>query len=317
MSAPRFLLLALLVTALPSQGAPVYRVQQPGPAMPLQFGYRDGAESIRITVDGDQVQATCNDQPLAKERLRRQGSRVLLYDPHLALTAQLDLWVGGGALRTFAEKRPMRVGLTLQVPSPEEVKSLGVDAMAVRKVTRVTPGLPAAKAGLVVGDVLVQLDGDPLVTESRLRSLLLAKKPGDKVRVVVLRGAAKVPCAITLEAASSTGAWVQDDGAAQNYVQGLRALGSGQQILEWTHDLGMPPSSAGPTPPSVHVQGQRMLVMSSGGAASSSSSAAAAGSDDPQQELHRLQQRLDQMERMLEKLIEMREKAAGKDDKSK
>lgn len=322
-------LLLLLAVALPAQSAPQSPQRRPAPPpLPLQFGYRDGAETIRIDVAGDDLTVTCNNQPLAKERMRRQGSRVLLYGPHYELTAQLILWSGGGSLQTFVEKRPMVVGFRLQVPSPAEVEKLGVDAMKVRKVLSVTPGLPAAKAGIVAGDMLLQLDGDPVVTEARLRSTLLRKKPGDQVRLLLRRGETEMPCAITLEPATAVTSFYEvDSSAAQNYVQGLRTLGGDSGVWQWVGGLGAPQPAPAAPPAVVHLDGKNMLMITPGGlsaSASSSSSSSSVGTangagsgDDARLELQRLQQRLDAMERMLQKLVEMREKSAGKDGNSK
>lgn len=316
-SAPLWLSLTLLALALPAQSAPVARAAHKPP--PLQFGYRDGAESICIEVAGDQLTATCNGKPLAKERLHRQDDRVLLYGPRYELTAQLLLWSGGGSLQVFADKRPMVIGFTLQVPTPDEVRPHGVEPMNVRKVLSVRPGLPAAKAGIAAGDLLLQVDGQPLVTETRLRALLLDKKPGDEVRLLLLRGEARLPCTVRLEPATTApGMFGFDAAAAHRYVQGLRALGADREAIELAGRLGV---SRVVSPPLVHVDGGRMLVMSGDGtaaaAAAGSATANGGATGDERQELQQLQQRLDQMERMLQQLIELRSKDARRGDGNK
>jgi putative serine protease PepD len=54
-------------------------------------------------------------------------------------------------------------------------------------VASVTPGGPAARAGLHVGDVIVSIDGKPTPTISALSGVLAELKPGQTVRVVVKR----------------------------------------------------------------------------------------------------------------------------------
>jgi len=54
-------------------------------------------------------------------------------------------------------------------------------------IDQVIKNSPAAKAGLKVGDVLVNLDGHSVDSPGRLRSLMRSYKPGAKVRLEVVR----------------------------------------------------------------------------------------------------------------------------------
>jgi M6 family metalloprotease-like protein len=56
------------------------------------------------------------------------------------------------------------------------------------KVTRVTKGLPADKAGIKTNDVLVKLDGVTLSAGANLGDLLASREPGDQVIVAYRRG---------------------------------------------------------------------------------------------------------------------------------
>ncbi len=55
------------------------------------------------------------------------------------------------------------------------------------RVDRITPGMPAAEAGLKEGDVILKLDGTEINGTERLSSTLAARKPGDTVTVTFKR----------------------------------------------------------------------------------------------------------------------------------
>jgi len=60
------------------------------------------------------------------------------------------------------------------------------------------PGGPAERAGLRAQDILVGIDGQPIATTGDLRRELFRKKPGDTVRVEVVRDGRRVTLTITL-----------------------------------------------------------------------------------------------------------------------
>lgn len=54
-------------------------------------------------------------------------------------------------------------------------------------VARVLPGGPAVAAGVLVGDVIVEVDGHRIATRADLHARLAEKKPGERVRLGVVR----------------------------------------------------------------------------------------------------------------------------------
>ena len=74
----------------------------------------------------------------------------------------------------------------------------GVNGSAGARIGEVRPGTPAAKAGLKAGDVVVKIDGTSVGSSDRLRSLIDAKRPGDKVKLTVQRGGETVTLDVTL-----------------------------------------------------------------------------------------------------------------------
>jgi serine protease Do len=65
-------------------------------------------------------------------------------------------------------------------------------------VVSVARGYPAAQAGIRVEDFIVGLDGEPIEHAGELRRLLRAKRPGDTVRVEIMRGNQRLTLSVRL-----------------------------------------------------------------------------------------------------------------------
>jgi S1-C subfamily serine protease len=65
-------------------------------------------------------------------------------------------------------------------------------------VLHVEPAGPAEKAGIVLGDVIVELQGKPALDTDNLRDLLASAKIGDTVKATVVRGGSPVDVSLTL-----------------------------------------------------------------------------------------------------------------------
>jgi M6 family metalloprotease-like protein len=79
-----------------------------------------------------------------------------------------------------AVSRPLTPGQRVVLGVQIEPDSDGV------KVTAVSDGMPAARAGIKIGDIIAKLNGNP-VTPETLPQQLLNYRPGDEVRVSLLR----------------------------------------------------------------------------------------------------------------------------------
>src|SRR5690606_3576292 len=62
-----------------------------------------------------------------------------------------------------------------------------LDEVAGAAVASVQPGTAAARAGLMLGDVIVALDSQPIRTANELTASLARRQPGEKVRLTVVR----------------------------------------------------------------------------------------------------------------------------------
>ncbi|HMQ33039.1 MAG TPA: trypsin-like peptidase domain-containing protein [Chloroflexaceae bacterium] len=93
--------------------------------------------------------------------------------------------------------RPVFLGLGVQ---PAELPA-GAGASGQRTgllVAQLAPGGPAAAAGVLVGDLLVALDGRPLADSEALLEALAERSPGDVVRLDLARGGRPATLAATL-----------------------------------------------------------------------------------------------------------------------
>lgn len=66
-------------------------------------------------------------------------------------------------------------------------------------VVHVEPSGPADRAGILLGDVLVELHGKSLENVENVQQILLSAKAGDKVPATVLRGGSPTEFAVTLQ----------------------------------------------------------------------------------------------------------------------
>jgi putative serine protease PepD len=90
--------------------------------------------------------------------------------------------------------------------------SLGISAQTVADaagqpagvgVVRVTPGGPAAAAGIRAGDIIIGLAGQPVPSLAELQSVLAAHKPGDRVPARVSRDGTQFTVQVTLGSITS------------------------------------------------------------------------------------------------------------------
>jgi S1-C subfamily serine protease len=67
-------------------------------------------------------------------------------------------------------------------------------------VVHVEPGSPAEKAGILLGDVLVNLADKPVADTDAVQHILRAHKAGDALAAGLVRGGAMVAVSVHLEA---------------------------------------------------------------------------------------------------------------------
>ncbi len=90
------------------------------------------------------------------------------------------------------------IGIGLQKLTPELAKALGAPSAQGALVTAVLPDQPGARAGLKQDDVITQVDGQAVSSESQLRRTVALRAPGSSVELTVYRGGKPREVKVTL-----------------------------------------------------------------------------------------------------------------------
>jgi S1-C subfamily serine protease len=92
------------------------------------------------------------------------------------------------------------LGIAMQpVAVPETLRGkLKSAAAGGLMVLHVEPGGPADRAGIVLGDVIVELQGKPALDTEHIQDLLASAKVNDKIAMMLIRGGAPLELSITL-----------------------------------------------------------------------------------------------------------------------
>lgn len=91
-------------------------------------------------------------------------------------------------LKQFGHLRRQEIGIGIQTITPSIAVGLGLSQNYGVIISDVLPGGPAEAAGLMVGDVLVSIDGQPADNLPSVNYYFLLRDSSEKVEVKVLRG---------------------------------------------------------------------------------------------------------------------------------
>ncbi|HET7558021.1 MAG TPA: Do family serine endopeptidase [Rhodanobacteraceae bacterium] len=96
------------------------------------------------------------------------------------------------------------LGVEAQDLTPQVATALGTSAHSGALITEVTPGSPAAKAGLKPGDLVVAVDGKPIDNAQDLRNAQGLKPLGTTLQLGIERGSKHMQVSATLAADANT-----------------------------------------------------------------------------------------------------------------
>jgi len=133
------------------------------------------------------------------------------------------------------------LGAQLQAVTPEIAESLALKRPAGALVSSVTPGSPAAHAGLKTGDLIVTVDGQPVDDPNAFDYRFATKALGGTARVGLVRGGKETTVSVALQAAPDT---PRDEItiAARSPFQGVTVSNLSPALAD---DLRLEPSSEG------------------------------------------------------------------------
>ena len=120
------------------------------------------------------------------------------------------------------EKRGF-LGVQLINLTPELRQHLGASRRSGVLVSRVSPGSPAAEAGVRVGDVITAVDGEPVSTMGQLVGRVSRRQEGDEIELDIVRDGAELNLRATLAQSERRQlevgqfVWREDDGKPMVY----------------------------------------------------------------------------------------------------
>jgi serine protease Do len=95
------------------------------------------------------------------------------------------------------------IGVTIKTVDEKDAKGLGLSKPEGVLVQDVLKDSPAKNAGIESGDVLLELNGTPLSSSNQLQSLVVIRKPGEKIKLKVFRDGKTIMKDVVLQARDS------------------------------------------------------------------------------------------------------------------
>jgi serine protease Do len=80
-----------------------------------------------------------------------------------------------------------RLGISIEDVNAADAEVYRLPAITGAEVTSVSPGTPAAEAGMRLGDVIVSIEGQPIHTVAELQDRVARFQPGDRIRIGYIR----------------------------------------------------------------------------------------------------------------------------------
>ena len=128
----------------------------------------------------------------AKLEIIRKGSRK-------TVVAKITELRDEKSINQAQESRKNDIGVAVQNLTPEIAKSLKLKSRSGVVVSEVQPSSPAASAGIVRGDVIEEVAGEPIANVDDFQSVVRKLKKGKPVLVLVRRSVGTLYLTLKLE----------------------------------------------------------------------------------------------------------------------
>ena len=106
-----------------------------------------------------------------------------------------------------------RLGVSVQDLTQPLAESFGLPRPDGALVAQVEPKSPAARAGLKSGDVILRIDGEPMVQAGSLSARIAQSLPGERIQLSLWRNQKAQELTVTLGRAGDSGAALAADGS--------------------------------------------------------------------------------------------------------
>lgn len=155
--------------------------------------------------NGEVTKVTHAGKEIPSSRVRRQGDRYeILGENGEVLTSIVAPTVTALSPMTAPPVRGLTLSPGIAAPQPRAMLGISMSSSEEREggvvVDTVRDGLPAAKAGIKVGDVITQIDGKALTGVDDFRARLREAEPGRELTLTIIRDGAESQVKVTLEA---------------------------------------------------------------------------------------------------------------------